>query len=550
MCVTVHQLPRPGDVSRTLAHQRRLQHASFSPNNKIRSASCVPLLTHSLPCDYAEFPTDKFAKRIVEHLRAQREAAMRKAVSPSQIDPRLLAQASAPAEEPQPVATNNIVHPPVLSGVPTASAPPMELFDPPPKQPMPQANNDGLAVSPWTQLFGRPHGMPSEPPLTMSAPPMEPEAASSAPSLPQRVASSLLQPTSTPMPSSSSGTVLPLPPRTSPFPDTEGKDKPLAASSSKLASSSVDYSTANPLGLSKAPHTSKRHRAPPIDMPERLLPPRGLCLQECRPMFETEEIWMPFVIPQRDILPTYNEWIRKLWWMRDVNAASLGPVSNMLCPAWRVAGDLSVHFHATASMHVQKSKGQLVTEHHDQSAGIRVENYVAIVCAVTPDTPFSNLMKLCVLSDSLPAGDEPSFFSWLLGARSRPKEMQHFPEPEGVTLDRDPNWYSAWYERANELRNDPTCASAVTRYVSNVPGFKNASVSISTIKPVGFSTLTVTPLRIPMYLCAYTHPSRSQAYHFVMSAQNGEIHDGGDRPVNEIGSVLMKLPLLGGLFSK
>jgi hypothetical protein len=274
-----------------------------------------------------------------------------------------------------------------------------------------------------------------------------------------------------------------------------------------------------------------------------------MILQGCKPLFDKEEIWMPFVIPISEIQKLWAQWLTTLWFA-DISTCRLEGIAQVLVPAWRIAGELTVHYDATATVRIQKEKGQSVVERHYQTGSIKLSDYATVVSGVAQHVPHADLMKLCVMTDQLPMGDSPSFMQWILGSRAQPREMQEFPIPDGAPLDRDADWYSAWKESVSnqEILKDRNVVQKVEEAIRSGRGLAHSSLSFKSITAVGFHSLSLTPLRIPMYMCTYLHLATASNYHFIMSGQNGEIHDGAKRPLTGFGS-LMK-GLFGGAFSK
>lgn len=257
---------------------------------------------------------------------------------------------------------------------------------------------------------------------------------------------------------------------------------------------------------------------------------------------------MPYVIPESDVLVTWGKWLATLWFA-DLERVRFGGCTRVLCPAWRVAGDVTIHYSAILSNRIEQ-KNKTVVERTEQRGSLRVNDYVSIFTALEASVPFAELMKICVFTDQMPNKASPSFLQWLMGKRAEAKDMAEFPIPEGTLLERDADWYSAWQDRTRDLLSEPTFTSAIRAAISSQTSSSGASIDIKidSISLVGFHSLVLTPLRIPMYLCHYIHPSRETPYHFVMSGQNGEIHDGTDRPLTTFGTFMKGI--FGGAFSK
>jgi len=256
---------------------------------------------------------------------------------------------------------------------------------------------------------------------------------------------------------------------------------------------------------------------------------------------------MPYIIPENDVRVTWGKWLSTLWFA-DVEQVRFGGCAKVLCPAWRLAGDVTIHYSAVISRRMDK-KDKTVVERTEQKGSLRVNDYVSIFSALDVSVPFFDLMKICVFTDQMPDKSSPSFLQWLMGRRAEAKDMADFPVPDGTLLDRDPDWYSAWQDRTRDLSTEPIFTQAIRNAINSQQSGPNLNdIKIDSITLVGFHSLVLTPLRIPMYLCHYIHNSREKPYHFVMSGQNGEIHDGTDRPLTTFGSFMKGI--FGGAFSK
>lgn len=544
-------------------------YAQSKKGPKLKCPVCVTEHPLKAPGDISGFPVDLFAKRVVAHLKAQRDQAAKKPLPNAQLqlDPSAIARASAPDAEPE--EADPIVIAPrstesAANGV--ASAPPMELFDPPPKI---QADSPALAAangSPsfWDRIFKKSpkpsSSAPSSPspsaPVASSSSPLQPSSSSLAspsyvtPSAPEAVHSA---PNASYAASSSSSHQL-QPSRAAPNPleaSSSNTNPPMTFSRAQAVQKNVEKANSgDKLGLSRAEHHSKRKRSKPVEMPPGLLPPREMLVQGCRPLFDKEEIWMPFVIPLTDVRKLWSQWLSTLWFT-DVQTCRLEGVTQVLVPAWRIAGELTVHYDAVATVRIQKEKGQTIVERHHQTASLKMTDYATVVCGVDQTVPFADLMQLCVMTDQLPMGDSPSFMQWILGSRAEPREMQEFPIPDGAPLERDANWYGAWQQSVapEVILKDRSITKTIEDAIKKSNKvLTHSSISFRSITPVGFHSLSLAPLRIPMYLCNYLHLSSSTTYHFVMSGQNGEIHDGTKRPLTAFGSFMKGV--FGGAFSK
>ena len=451
------------------------------------------------------------------------------------IPPAALASASAPPlEENQIPALVSPSAPPASFGA-TPGAPPMEQFDPPPK--VKPSESPPSSPSLWSRLFGQSpprsrlsegeaQALPSAPPVASSSN----EASSSAPSSDQTLPLHL-QTVSPPPLRLSTVSTLPL--------STESqKEESMVAKALPIS---------DKLGISKAEHRTKRSKVAPIAMPPKLMPPASVLLNECQPKFLTEELCMPFIIPEHGLTAQFYAWIRTLWFTKMENAKFEGSVP-MLCPAWRLQGSLTVEYHAVASVRTQQ-RDKITVERYKQHGSLRIDDYTAVFCGADRDIPFSELLYLCTMTDKLPTKNEPSLFQWILGSRAEPMALEEFPEPKGSHIDRSPDWYQAWKDHIKDMTDSRhPFSSLIATAIRDQPGLKSAEVTISSIAITGFHDLLLSPLRIPVYLCNYSLPSESNPYHLLVNGQNGQIHDGGKRPLTGLGG-FMKF-FFGGAFSK
>jgi hypothetical protein len=483
-----------------------------------------------------------FAKRIVAHLKAQRAEAPL-VLLPSSINPDLVASASAPPAEPSEDGPHGLIPSRIGLNSSTSNAPPDDLFDPPPKVPFsPEAP---LSPSIWTRLFGHNQSSEQQRSHDLQASPSAPPVASSSSGSPHFPPMSAATSSSAPSSSDTLSTSLPLSKNVSLNPSTallEEENPKKEKNGSKHLHQSVGS-----LSLSKVDPSTKKKRSPPIEMPPALLPPPKMVLNDCRPKFSTEEIYMPFIVPTTQVRLNWSKWLSTLWFT-DTMYATFQGCTTVLCPAWRLQGELAVKYHAVATLRIQQ-KEKVVVERYKQSGTLRISDYVSVFAGLDKEVPFSDLMRLCVLTDQLPTSETPGFVQWMFGARPKQAKLHDFECPDGTLLDRSPDWYASWQDSVMDITNSSSVfVQRITAAIRSQEGLRSAEVKVDEIELIGFHTLHLAPIRIPMYLCNYIHPSQDTPFHFVMSGQNGEIHDGANRPFTRFGGFMKGL--FSGAFTK
>jgi len=257
---------------------------------------------------------------------------------------------------------------------------------------------------------------------------------------------------------------------------------------------------------------------------------------------------MPFIIASDSLMPKFYQWIRTLWFTKVDEARFLNHTA-MLCPAWRLEGVLTIRYEAVAVTR-RKSGDKDVEDRLKQSGTLRIPQYKAIFGGVDKQVPFAKLLSLCKMTDELPKKYEPGFVKWITGESNRQQTMDEFVEPQGAIIDRSPEWYQSWrkYVKNPTNQSEHPFVDHITNAIKSQSGLENAYVTVNSVTIDGFSTLSLAPLRIPVYFCQYSVPQSSTPYHLIVSGQDGIFHDGGQRPFTGVGG-FMKF-LFGGAFSK
>lgn len=197
-----------------------------------------------------------------------------------------------------------------------------------------------------------------------------------------------------------------------------------------------------------------------------------------------------------------------------------------------------------------------------------VPSRISSVPAVTIN--FMNLLELCAITDLMPDRIKANtgFFASLFSSTAPDAfKLEEFPEPLGTLLEHEPAWFSKWMSQCGggRLANHPAVVAAVQTDIrsrknvlshshSAAPSgslidVSHADVTLSAVTFKGFHSITLMPIRVPVYLGLYTCPSAgSERYAFAMSGQTGEVHDNAERPLNPVGKLTKAF--FWGAFSK
>ena len=275
--------------------------------------------------------------------------------SPPQVSvsPELAASASAPPMEhpghmPSSPSSSYAQPPPMRS-----EAPPMELFDAPPKSQATNAKPEKVGF--FKRMFSKKSrsSMKVEEGAIPSAPPEDEEE----PLKPASQRSSAPAPSSSAEPSSSA-------------PSKDSKNASSSSSSASNAQKSAKPSSSQThaadrykdpaFGTSRADFPVLKNIGTPsqarkdvkwIELP-RALTPTSAMLPGCQTEFSPAELRYPFVISsQADISSRFSDWARTLWFLAG-NIVPTADVRPLLLPAFSLQADIEVKYTATAQVRV------------------------------------------------------------------------------------------------------------------------------------------------------------------------------------------------------
>lgn len=196
------------------------------------------------------------------------------------------------------------------------------------------------------------------------------------------------------------------------------------------------------------------------------------------------------------------------------------------------------------------------------------QSRVSSVSKVTSN--FMTLLELCAITDLMPdrIKANPGFFASLFSSTAPDAfKLEDFAEPLGTLLEHDPAWFAKWLSQCGggRLASHPTVVAAVQAeirsrknvlsHVNSAPpsgvliDVSRADVSLTHVGFKGFHSISLAPIRVPVYLGLYHCPSSGpERYAFAMSGQTGEVHDNAERPLNPVGKLTKAF--FWGAFSK
>lgn len=180
------------------------------------------------------------------------------------------------------------------------------------------------------------------------------------------------------------------------------------------------------------------------------------------------------------------------------------------------------------------------------------------------------LLELCGVTDRMPdrVKSYAGFFDWLTSSSQVDSfKLNDFPAPLGTILEHDPSWFSKWNEQCcnKKLLQDQTVLNAIrddvrsrknilSSQLAKAPAqtlvdVSSAEVEVQSIEFKGFHTISLAPIRVPLYIGTYLCPSVGrETYAYAMSGQTGEVHDNAERPLTGWGN--MTKAFFGGSFQR
>lgn len=545
-------------------------------------------LTLCIPCFCSvEFPRDLLAAKIVTRLLELKKKEQEK---PQQLPPDVLASASAPpAEGPEHFANSHpMPGPPAPEEAP--SAPPMELFDPPPKSaPLPAESQREPGF--FKRLFSKRKSS------KLSNSSQTPSSSSSAQKMTSSSASTSTSSSSAQQTSSSSTLDAS---SSAPLSAATSSHKEEASSSSNGLKRSKDEK--HKVGAKHAQKASEvvqqvaPHRGTMAQvkaslkfslMPAAMVPAHFDNVNLPHPLIAHSEIHMPFIISDGNQLSSnFYAWSRTLWFLPGPLRLDMHDFAPKLVPAFVLDADLSVMFKATVtvpkpshmSTHPKPGSGEASrASSSSQSATIKIpvegvasiKGYHVVFSSIAKSHANYEMLKLCKPTDILPdRSTDKGFFARMFSGPEPAMKLEEFPEPAGEKVEVDKEWFESWREQCfPSLSSHPTVSSAIREVVRankllHVPDgsitspailfdVSNITPDITSVSVISMASLHLIPIRYPVFIGSYTCPAAQDGdkpHYFAISGQTGEVHDNAQRPLTATGRGFRSI--FAGAFSK